>query len=99
MKLTGVFVLVACVLAGCDQVPISASTTDPSTTASGTTSPPAPSPSPIPPPPPPPPPPPTSGTATLSWLAPTTNTDGAALTDLAGYVIYYGPRPTAPRGP
>jgi hypothetical protein len=36
------------------------------------------------------PPPPTSGNATLSWQAPTTNTDGAALTDLAGYRIYYG---------
>ena len=31
-----------------------------------------------------------SGTATLSWQAPTTNTDGAALTDLSGYRIYYG---------
>jgi ABC-type oligopeptide transport system substrate-binding subunit len=31
-----------------------------------------------------------SGTAALSWQAPTTNTDGAALTDLAGYRIYYG---------
>ncbi len=31
-----------------------------------------------------------SGTAMLSWQAPTTNTDGAALTDLAGYRIYYG---------
>ena len=30
------------------------------------------------------------GSATLSWEAPTTNTDGAALTDLAGYRIYYG---------
>jgi hypothetical protein len=30
------------------------------------------------------------GTAMLSWQAPTTNTDGAALTDLAGYRIYYG---------
>ena len=27
--------------------------------------------------------------ATLSWIAPTTNTDGSALTDLAGYTIYY----------
>jgi hypothetical protein len=26
----------------------------------------------------------------LSWEAPTTNTDGTALTDLAGYRIYYG---------
>jgi len=120
MKLTGVFVLVACVLAGCGQVPVTAST-DASTTASAT-SPPAPSPTPTPPPPSPPPPsppppsppppsppppsppppsppppsppppspPPTSGTATLSWLAPTTDTDGAPLTDLAGYRIYYG---------
>lgn len=31
-----------------------------------------------------------SGNATLSWQAPTTNTDGEALTDLAGYRIYYG---------
>ena len=28
--------------------------------------------------------------ATLSWEAPTTNTDGTALMDLAGYRIYYG---------
>jgi hypothetical protein len=32
----------------------------------------------------------TSGTATLSWEAPTTTTSGAALTDLGGYRIYYG---------
>jgi len=32
------------------------------------------------------------GTAstTLSWVAPTLNDDGSALTDLAGYTIYYG---------
>lgn len=30
------------------------------------------------------------GTATLSWTAPTTNTDGSPLTDLAGYTIQYG---------
>jgi len=30
------------------------------------------------------------GSATLSWEAPTTNTDGTALMDLAGYRIYYG---------
>ena len=30
------------------------------------------------------------GTATLSWLPPTENTDGSVLTDLAGYKIYYG---------
>jgi hypothetical protein len=35
-------------------------------------------------------PPPTIGTATLSWQAPTTDTNGAALTDLAGYRIHYG---------
>jgi hypothetical protein len=31
-----------------------------------------------------------TGSATLSWTAPTTNTNGTALTDLAGYHIYYG---------
>lgn len=31
--------------------------------------------------------------ATLSWDAPTTNTDGTDLTDLAGYKIYYGTSP------
>lgn len=33
---------------------------------------------------------PTTGNATLTWAAPTTNTDGSALTDLSGYKIYYG---------
>ncbi len=32
-----------------------------------------------------------AGTITLAWDAPTTNTDGTPLTDLAGYKIYYGP--------
>jgi List-Bact-rpt repeat protein len=32
-----------------------------------------------------------AGTVTLHWDAPTTNTDGTPLTDLAGYIIYYGP--------
>ena len=31
-------------------------------------------------------------TATLSWDAPTTTTSGQALSDLAGYRIYYGPK-------
>jgi hypothetical protein len=31
--------------------------------------------------------------ATISWEAPTTNTNGTALTDLAGYRIYYGASP------
>ena len=31
-----------------------------------------------------------AGTATLSWLPPTENSDGSTLTDLAGYRIYYG---------
>ena len=31
-----------------------------------------------------------AGSATLSWDAPTTNSDGTPLTDLAGYKIYYG---------
>jgi len=33
--------------------------------------------------------------ATLSWIAPTTNSDGSALTDLAGYRICYGTSKTA----
>jgi hypothetical protein len=32
----------------------------------------------------------TVGAATLSWTAPDQNTDGSALTNLAGYRIYYG---------
>ncbi len=35
-------------------------------------------------------PPPSSGTATLTWTAPQENTNGTALTDLAGYIIRYG---------
>jgi fibronectin type 3 domain-containing protein len=31
-----------------------------------------------------------SGSATLSWNAPTTNTDGTPFTDLSDYKIYYG---------
>lgn len=31
-----------------------------------------------------------SGSITLSWVPPTENVDGSPLTDLAGYVIYYG---------
>jgi hypothetical protein len=51
---------------------------------------PSPTPSPSPTPPPSPLPGPTTSAATLSWVAPTTNTDGSALTDLGGYRIYYG---------
>jgi hypothetical protein len=36
-----------------------------------------------------------AGAVTLSWLPPTTNTNGTTLTDLAGYRIYYGQSPTA----
>lgn len=32
----------------------------------------------------------TSGTANLTWTAPTTNTDGTPITNLAGYYVYYG---------
>jgi hypothetical protein len=35
-------------------------------------------------------PPPATGSATLSWTEPTENTDGTAITGLAGYHIYYG---------
>jgi hypothetical protein len=31
-----------------------------------------------------------TGSATLSWTAPTENSDGSALTDLAGYRLHYG---------
>jgi hypothetical protein len=31
-----------------------------------------------------------TGSATLSWTPPTTNTDGTPLTNLAGYKIYWG---------
>jgi hypothetical protein len=34
-----------------------------------------------------------AGSATLSWLPPTENTDGSALTDLAGFKIYWGTTP------
>lgn len=34
--------------------------------------------------------PPASGSATLTWTAPTTNTNGSSLTDLAGFYVYYG---------
>jgi len=33
---------------------------------------------------------PVTGTATLSWAAPSSNTNGTALTPLAGYTLYYG---------
>jgi len=33
---------------------------------------------------------PTTGSATLSWIPPTVNTDGSVLGNLAGYYIYYG---------
>jgi hypothetical protein len=35
-----------------------------------------------------------SGGVTLSWDAPTSNTNGTPLTNLAGYRIYYGYSPT-----
>ena len=35
----------------------------------------------------------TTGVATLDWLPPTENSDGTALTNLAGYTVYYGTSP------
>jgi hypothetical protein len=35
------------------------------------------------------------GSVTLSWLPPTTNTNGTQLTNLAGYRIYYGTSPSS----
>jgi hypothetical protein len=37
----------------------------------------------------------TTGSAVLRWTAPTTNTNGSALTNLAGYHIYYGNSPSS----
>jgi hypothetical protein len=37
----------------------------------------------------------TNGTATLTWVAPTQNTDGTPVTTLSGYHIYYGTAPGA----
>ena len=34
-----------------------------------------------------------TGTATLDWTPPTENNDGSALTNLAGYTVYYGTSP------
>jgi hypothetical protein len=36
------------------------------------------------------PPPPSTGSATLTWQRPLTNTDGSPLTNLAGYKVYWG---------
>jgi hypothetical protein len=38
---------------------------------------------------------PATGSATVSWKAPTKNTDGTPAADLTGYNIYYGKSPTA----
>ena len=35
----------------------------------------------------------TTGVATLDWMPPTENSDGTALTNLAGYTVYYGTSP------
>jgi len=35
-----------------------------------------------------------SGTASLSWLPPTQNSDGSALLDLGGFIVLYGSSPT-----
>jgi len=37
----------------------------------------------------------TTGDATVSWVAPTKNSDGSALTNLSGYKIYYGSNGTS----
>jgi hypothetical protein len=36
-----------------------------------------------------------SGTATVTWAAPTENSDGTQLSNLAGYQIFYGTNPSA----
>ena len=40
-------------------------------------------------------PPPAAKSIDVTWTAPTVNTNGSALTDLAGYTIYYGTSPTS----
>jgi hypothetical protein len=35
----------------------------------------------------------TDGVTTVDWMPPTPNTDGSALTNLAGYTVYYGTSP------
>jgi hypothetical protein len=36
-----------------------------------------------------------TGSVTLSWIPPTTNTNGTPLTNLSGYKIYYGTSPSS----
>jgi hypothetical protein len=75
---------VAVALAGCGGGGSSASASSQSTTAisssaaAAQSTAPAPNPAP------------SAGVATLSWTPPDQNTDGSALTNLAGYRIYYG---------
>ncbi len=38
---------------------------------------------------------PVTASAALSWVAPTRNSDGSQLTNLAGYNVYYGTDPSA----
>jgi hypothetical protein len=72
-------------LAGCGSDGSSGATGSTASTASQTPASPPPSSSPLPTP--------STSNATLSWLAPTENTNGSALTDLRGYKIYYGTSP------
>lgn len=39
-----------------------------------------------------------TGLATLNWAAPTTNSNGSSLTNLAGYNVYYGTSPRSQSG-
>jgi hypothetical protein len=79
--------LLSLLLAGCGGADSSAASTSGTTPpTAGETSPPPLSSGP----PPVTPPTPTTGAATVSWVAPTQNSDGSPLTSLAGYTIYYG---------
>ena len=77
LKMLCGFAAVMLVLAGCGggSGSSSASPSATATGSSGSTTSPAPT---------------NKGSATLTWTAPTANSDGSALTDLAGYHIYYG---------
>jgi hypothetical protein len=75
LKLACLLLLAAAVVAGCGG---GSSSTDATAAATSSSPPPTTTPSP------------SAGSATLSWTAPTTDTNGQALTNLAGYRIYYG---------
>ncbi len=92
IRLVGLLALAAH-LTGCGPAVETTSSAAPESTGDGTSTK-APT-APAPPVTPTPPSPPSSDSATLSWSAPTQNTDGTPVTDLAGYYVHYGTSPSA----